>query len=134
MARLGGWTRIGIIISVVWILGAGIYIYNVAVNRGLSEARQICFEWENAAPTGIPETEWDREGRPLHLTPDQAVARDRQIEECYKKQIAREPSPRKAALITSAIFTFVPLALGWGFVYLILFLVNWVKRGFMQPL
>jgi hypothetical protein len=71
MVKLSGSKRIGIIASVVWILGASIYFYN-------------------------------------------AIADD----------------SRKTALIGSAILTFLSLALGWGFVYLIRFLVSWVKRGF----
>ena len=71
---MSGWKTIGIIVSVLWILGASIYFYK-------------------------------------------AIADD----------------SRTAAIIGSAIFTFVSLALGWGFVYLVVFLVAWVKRGFRQP-
>jgi hypothetical protein len=31
----------------------------------------------------------------------------------------------------AAIVAFVPVPLGWGFVYLVLFLVRWVKNGFL---
>jgi hypothetical protein len=132
---LSGWKRIGIILSVVWILGAGIYLYNANVNDRLSEAMQICSE-QVAADDLLQIYPADK-----HLTQKQKVDRDlqqlisrqTQREECYRKQIARDPTPRKAALRTSVILTFSSLALGWGFVYLIVFLVNWVKRGFVRP-
>jgi hypothetical protein len=137
MVKLNGWERIEIIVCGVGGLGVGIFFYNWSVNRCLAVARQICIERENATPIEIPQREWDQQGTPLPLNPDDAFSRDRRIGECYNKQIARHPTPREAALILSALFTFftsVSLAVGWQFVYLILFLVRWVKRGFVRPL
>ena len=34
--------------------------------------------------------------------------------------------------IEAAVVAFVPVPLGWGFAYLVLFLVRWVKRGFAR--
>jgi hypothetical protein len=35
--------------------------------------------------------------------------------------------------LEAATVAFVPVPLGWGFTYLVLFLVRWVKRGFVRP-
>lgn len=71
--KLNGWKRIGIIASVVWILGAGL--------TSLAELDYLA---------GTPSSDWS----------------------------------------AAAFVTFAPVPLGWGFVYLVLFLVRWVKRGF----
>jgi hypothetical protein len=34
----------------------------------------------------------------------------------------------------AALVAFVPVPLGWGFAYLLFFLVRWVKRGFIKPM
>jgi hypothetical protein len=128
MARLGGWTRIGIIISVVWILGAGIYTYNVSMDVQLRRARLTCYEWADAVRTK-PTPGMSTADLHAHNLEDES-----RRDACRNMQFPYDlPTSRKMALGTSAIFTFVSLALGWGFVYLILFLVAWVKRGFVQP-
>ena len=127
MARLSGWKRIGIIVSVLWILGAGIYIYNQMMDGQLRKDRLICNEWAEAArikPTPSTST------ADLHA---HNLEYESRRDACYNMQFPYDlPTARKVALEASAFFTFVSLALGWGFVYLILFLVNWVKRGFTQ--
>jgi hypothetical protein len=37
------------------------------------------------------------------------------------------------ARFEKAFVALVPVPLAWGFVYLVLFLVRWVKRGFVKP-
>jgi hypothetical protein len=101
------------------------------------KALHICNEWEDAARDSRMK-ECNNLASPQQYDPCMkgydADSRERRTEECYSKNTADYlPTSRKAALKTSAIFTFGSLALGWGFVYLILFLVNWVKRGFVQP-
>jgi hypothetical protein len=141
MARLSGWKRIGIIVSVVWILGAGIFTYNERMNYYLSlqfppnaKALAICNERENEARDRRVK-ECNNLASPQFgpcMKGYDADSRERRTEECYSKNTAAYlPTSRKAALTGSAILAFVPLPLGWGFVYLILFLVAWVKRGFI---
>ncbi len=112
MVKLNGWKRIGIIASVLWSLGVGAYIYNYVMDYWLTVQRVQCME--------------------------ECPAKGGNVAECYaacqKPNAEYLPSDRRAALTTSGLIVFISVPLGWGFVYLILFLVRWVKRGVMQPL
>jgi hypothetical protein len=108
MAKLDGWKRIGIIVSVVWILGAGIFTFNAVENSVIENA---------SAQTLMCEEAHNRAGSA----------------ECDKRSTDYLANHNYDALIASALVAFIPVPLGWGFVYLILSLVAWVKRGFMRP-
>jgi hypothetical protein len=172
MARLGGWKRIGIIASVLWILGAGIFTYN-SVNtyewRTFYEQRNLLREWDEAkaapkAPPGfvpdapqesatpspapppetLPPNFFDNKPAGSSVPPDLGEPTEHGPWEAYQ-----DPKPpckdcallekqflathRRIALRASALIAFTTVALAWGLAYLILFLVNWVKRGFINP-
>ena len=149
MARLGGWKRIGIIVSVAWILGAGIYFYNLGVDESVSQASHDCDDADIKADKSSYATfEKCHRNNDTHLPPDTWLARDAECNEARRREQASDaaayeecrnnisndlPTIRARALKISAFLISVSLALSWGFVYLILFLVNWVKRGFMRP-
>ena len=105
--KLSGWKRIGIIASIVWILGAGIYTFIAANNSDIKAAGEVTL---SCRETGTLSYVCDKRGTDYlaRMTP-------------YE--------PLKAAL--AAI---VPVPLGWGLSYLLLFLVRWVKHGFVQLL
>ncbi len=103
MKKLNGWKRIGVIASVIWILGAGAYTY---VSESTSEVI-ASIQCETKPGFG-----------------DEAA-----FLRCVKNA---HDSLGVAEVV--ALAAFVPVPLGWGFVYLVLFLVRWVKRGFMRPL
>jgi hypothetical protein len=75
MMKLNGWKRIGIIASVVWILGAGVYTYDSEMDRANDYITSTFLNCES---------NWVGAGD------------------------------------------------AWGFAYLVLFIVRWVKRGFVQ--
>ncbi len=112
MTRLGGWKRIGIIASVVWILGAGIYTFTTLDHDEL----QLRYE-EARDMKGSPE--W------LLLRLHRALFSNDYLAEAYPPDVS--PWPETAFVVGGSV------PLGWGFAYLVLFLVRWVKWGFMSP-
>ena len=103
MARLSGWKRIGIIVSVVWILGAGIFTYNIVMNYYLSldfppnyKALHICNEWEDAARDSRMK-ECNNLASPQQydscMKGYDVDSRERRTEECYSKNTAITSQP-----------------------------------------
>lgn len=129
MVKLTGWKRIGIIASVVWILGAGLYTYVTEMDK-LSQFSGFSLNQCDE----LVRSDIDRCGKDGQI--------DKQCEELAWKRWrkcndeALDYIPKVAApnaRLVGAIVAFVPVPLGWGFAYLVLFLVRWVKRGFMRP-
>ena len=112
--KINGWQRIGIVASVVWIVGSGLYTYESEI-EGTAQLRvntyDICMI---SAQGGIGTPD----GQPNRLT-----------NQCDKKATDAVSGirPRQSA----ALFAFIPVLLAWGFTYLVLFLLRWVKRGFV---
>lgn len=104
--NLNGWKRIGIVASVVWILGAGVHTLNVESEAVSQTAANLTLNCEQAHDV-LRGTECDARG---------------------KDYIAENLS---YARIDAAIVAFIPVPVGWGFISLILFLVRWIKRGFV---
>ena len=116
MAKLNGWKRIGIIVSVVWILGAGVHTYDSEIDRfsRIIASTHVQCDSNLAGKTGDAWTTG--------------------FNECDKQADDSLASVLNGARLDAALVAFVPVPLGWGFAYLVLFLVRWVKRGFMRPL
>src|SRR6266478_22638 len=113
--KLNGWKRIGIVASVVWILGAGIYTYDSEIDRasGFITSTHVACDSNLGDKTGDAWTE--------------------SFNECNKQADDSLALALTNARLEAALVAFAPVPLGWGFVYLILFLVRWIKRGFMRP-
>ncbi|HEV2417183.1 MAG TPA: hypothetical protein VGX94_05230 [Terriglobia bacterium] len=115
--KLNGWKRIGIIASVAWILGAGMYTYE----SGLDSAVGLGTVMSQSCDQGRDRVErsgsdWEREWRECRKNGDEAVSLG-----------------VTNAEISAALVAFVPVPLGWGFAYLVLFLMRWVRCGFVRP-
>lgn len=111
MVKLNGWKRLGIIASVVWILGAGICTFVVVDDARIKTASGFTLRCEEAPDGSLRgSAECDK------LSTD------------YLAETGNEP------WIEAAVVAFVPVPLGWGFAYLVLFLLRWVKRGFARPI
>ena len=113
--KINGWQRIGIVASVVWIVGAGLYTY-VSEIDGTAQLRvKVYDDCMISAQGGIGTPD----GQPNKLT-----------EQCDKNatDVISGIRPRQ----TAALFAFIPVLLAWGFTYLVLFLVRWVRRGFVR--
>ena len=103
--------RIGIILSVIWVLGAGIHTYTSEVATDIQVQGRIVEECINnlADKSGAA---WDDGFNRCDQEDDKAFAQD-----------------LRNARLDAAIVAFGGVPLGWGFIYLILFLIRWVKRG-----
>lgn len=117
MMKLNGWKRIGIIASVVWILGAGLYTYDSEFNRASHYIAADHVRCDSYLGNYKDED-----------------AREMAFRECNKQADDSLALAETNARLVGAIVAFVPVPLGWGFTYLALFLVRWVKRGFIRPL
>jgi len=112
---MNGWKRIGIIVSVVWFLGGGFYAYDSEIHRA-----------ENfvAFTHGLCDNN-------LKVYKD-LNERDAAFEQCNKGAEDVLTEAISSAPFDGALVGIVPIILGWPIVYLLLFLVRWVKRGFVQ--
>jgi hypothetical protein len=115
MVKVNGWQRIGIIASVVWILGAWVHTYDSEINS----ASELIVSTHVACDSNL-----------AGITGD---AWKKGFDECNKQDNESRTQAMAGARLDAEIVAFVPVPLGWGFAYLVLFLVRWVKRGFMRP-
>jgi hypothetical protein len=112
---LSGWKRIGIVASIGWILGAGYYTL-VSVSAADSRFHVgLTLRCEEARPNGMTESE-----------------QTKWQERCdsYLPTGERLHQELQAEWLEAAMVAFIPVPLAWGLVYLVLFLVGWIKRGF----
>jgi hypothetical protein len=129
--KLNGWNRIGIIISVIWIIGVGYRIYDSEVDRASVrklEAQAACDSTANRLPDqarSIPDP------REVPIPPGAHVE---DSTECNKRAGDAFGLFIVTARKEAAAFALIPVPLGWAFAYIALFLVRWVKRGFMLPM
>lgn len=108
--KINGWQRIGMLASVVWVLGAGAYTLTAAEDVRITTASRFTIDCEKAPDGSL-----------------QGSAACDALSTDYLAKTSYEP------WIETAVVAFVPVPLGWGFTYLILFLVGWIKRGFVKP-
>jgi hypothetical protein len=104
--KLNGWKRIGIVASVMWVLGAYTHAFNSEYDSTIKTSTllsQDCFERADG------QGEWQL---------------------CQKQQDEYIAAVYPAEVKWAALFALVPVPLGWGFVYLVLFIVRWVRHGF----
>jgi hypothetical protein len=107
--KLNGWQRVGIVASVVWFLGA--YNYELSnsmttLTRFAADDAERCY-----SPGGV--------FFESNVVPCDATMHAKVLEDLHEM--------RKEVAIVVAVW--IPLA--WGFAYLALFLVRWVRRGFV---
>lgn len=103
MMKLNGWKRIGIIASVVWIFGAGAHTY-VSENNAKVVASVQC------------ETN-------IGLS-------DAAFQKCITD--TNDTYNSRGLAVEVAWIAFVPVPLIWAFTYLALFLIRWIRRGFVR--
>lgn len=108
--KLNGWIRIGIIFSVIWILGAG---YHTFVTE------------DNDYSTFMGHYEW----APCYL---RANADDSQTEwtACDNRMIQDRALEMSIEHEDFFIWAFIPIIIVWPSAFFTFFLIGWVKRGF----
>ena len=106
--RLNGWQRIGIVASVIWAIGAPIYLDSVAQN----EARER-FKLSYGLCRDIPTNDPNR---------------------CSERASQQADTVQRYRLLTDkaivAVVSLVPIALGWLLVYVLVGLGRWIRAGF----
>jgi hypothetical protein len=105
--RLNGWQRIGIVLSVVWVIGGGLWGNAIAIRDGGATA-----ETEFGLCLDKPNHNYD--------ACSQTFAKD------YAKGVAGH-------WYAAAFIGLVPIPIAWLLVYGLIALVRWIRRGF-QPL
>ena len=112
MGKLNGWKRLGIIASAVWILVAWVHTFDSETDRASNDiaANHVTCDGNLAGKTGDA---W-QDG----------------FDECNRRADESLKQAMTGARGDAAIVAFVPVPLGWGLAYLVLFLVRWVRRGF----
>jgi hypothetical protein len=104
--RVNGWQRIGIVASVIWAIGAPIYLDHAAqqeANERFSGTYRLCRD--------VPSND-----------PDQ----------CYQRASAASDSVPRYNLISAstAVFAFLSIGLGWLLAYALVYLGRWIRAGF----
>jgi hypothetical protein len=108
---LNGWTRLGIVVSIAWVLSAGWYTLARSTNAAISLGSRTTLDCEGFySPNG----------------PHYSAACDKAGSDAMNIAIAE-------GRLDAAMIGLIPVPFGWGLAYLVLFLVRWVKRGFLQP-
>jgi hypothetical protein len=111
--RLGGWTRTGIVASVLWALGAGIVtrIHDVRTAHSWSgNAYRLCVDEQQSHGLG-------------HLN----------LSECDEKAHQSYQDLIKDSWRIVAIIAFGPLPFFWFLAWGIRATYRWVRRGFNSP-
>jgi hypothetical protein len=132
MVKLNGWKRIGIIASVIWILGAGAYTYDSEIDRASLSISEVYLACNGAAKERFPSKAPDFIPDPSTV-PIPPGAQIGDASDCKKEADDSLTLAINNARSDGVLVALVPVPLGWGITYLVLFLVRWVKRGFTHP-
>jgi hypothetical protein len=112
--RLNGWQRIGVLLSVVWAIGA-------AFNEMSSEVRQHDDAVHAADEAVMPAFDRCEDERRKNGTPNDCI-------EVVLTPAARAvPFPSRWGI---AVAAFAPLPFFWLIAYALVGLVRWIRRGF----
>jgi hypothetical protein len=111
LRKLNGWQWIGIILSVVWILGGGVRTYVNLVHL---------------------QTDWV--GVVYHACEENAARLGNDHEQCDNEMLKNNDSAFDLVYQgwpwEFLLFVLVPLPLAWGAAYGLIGLVGWVRKGF----
>jgi hypothetical protein len=114
--RLNGWQRVGIVLSVVWLIGAAIYEtyamedrYNAAFSAAYRPVYDRCRDTQ------------DRELK--------ALGRPNGIDCAEEAGRVASAVPQQSAW-SAAIAVFVPIPIAWLIAFALVALMRWIRRGF----
>ena len=105
--RLGGWQRVGVVLSVLWVIFAAIYL-QVTVNESNAKTRAMYYGWcmEDSTAGKLPKST-----------------------DCYA-YAASQMVPDSANWWVFPLLAMVPLTVAWIFVYVVVWVTRWVRAGF----
>jgi len=117
--QLNGWQRIGVVLSVVWIVAGGLWTRSVVIeSQGESAvaSRRACLNRHSIQPDGSPPA-----------APDWRSQCDRQFDADWNRDVTDHWD---RVNVLNAVFTLAPLLLAWLLVYAIVGTVRWIRAGF----
>jgi|SRR5215468_873695 len=104
--RLNGWQRIGIVASVVWAIGAPIYLDYAAQQEALAAFGRY-YEACRDVPSNDPE-------------------------QCFQRASRAYDNVTRYPRQWPALTALVPIGLGWLLAYALVYLVRWIGAGFAK--
>jgi len=108
--RLKGWQRIGIVLSVLWAVGAWLYI-EAAGSKAADEA----FKSSHAL-----------------CTREKMARNDFDPKACFDEAKDREDSTFSDWSVRAWLVALAPIPIAWLLIYIVVWTVRWIRRGF-QP-
>ncbi len=115
-ARIGGWMRLGIVISILWAAGATAYGINNISNR-VSGHRYMAY-WRHFDTC--------QDAKATHPNDDVVTARDCELEGL---EVYNDPVWNKS-LWRAPIAALIVIPFAWIFAWVIFRTVRWVQTGF----
>ena len=111
--RLNGWQRIGIVLSVIWAIGGGLWGNNIGIHEGGWVASRLgdCYAMRS-------------------IQPDGSVPRDTDWGPCIEAFHRDWPEAISHHWPYAAIVGLVPIPFAWLMVYALIGLWRWIRRGF----
>jgi hypothetical protein len=112
MNKLNGWVRIGIVLSILWVLGGGIYANRLVTQTAINSSNLIY-----SLCTSSPPSDAAQSGFYKYC----GMQRD----DIYKD--ATQYRVRDVAL-----FALLPVPIFWLIAYIIVLTFRWIKKGFIS--
>jgi hypothetical protein len=116
MKPLNGWKRIGIILSVLWVVGGGLLVRGVV--------KDVEYHWQESMVAQLSAAD-----QAAVLARDLSKVSDGGLDVMYAAYAAATSVDSRINSRT-AIWTFGPLLLVWLLVYVVIWLTRWVRAGF----
>jgi len=129
-----GWRRIGIIVSVIWFFGFGVFLWNKFVEDAVApyaQDLQICSAIEQYS-----DDFWQANARNSEELSEKLQASQDQYEKCASKAKLQWESERPSDSVLAVavlVIDLVTIALGWLSVWGCIAVGRWVHRGFAAP-
>ena len=109
--RLNGWQRVGIVVSIVWAIGAAIYQRNADLENAQFAANltyRVCTE-------------------------NKTLKQDFDFKSCLREVEKTSAIWLDGSWSNVAFISLAPIPLGWLVVYMLIRIYQWVKAGFNKP-
>jgi hypothetical protein len=120
--KLNGWQRIGLVLSVAWMLYGGYRgnEYGLDLGNWVWEVHRACVDDAWAKRKSVPYSE----------SANQQVSRD--VDACDAESDRNWPEASKYHWHYAAIYALVPIPLAWLLIYGLIALVRWIRAGFIK--